>query len=446
MRIRDLPNGETRAPSRTRSRNRRRGRALALAALCATAGGALAAATASALIVQVHGTTLSYAPTHQAAVQTQKRTGLSPAASATRSPVEYNGGPVMPSNTNYALYWDPSGAPAYPAGYQTGLDRYFEDLSADSGGLQNTDSVLAQYKDAAGEFAAYNSHFGGALPDADPYPASGCSAASACLTDEQLRTELRKYVEAHALPADLQHEYFILTPPGVESCMETAGRSCSAGTTRAAFCAYHGFIETAKGPIVYANDPYVGGLDCDFGEEHPNGVADATIAGGLAHEHSESVTDPKLNAWFDSGGREVGDKCRTFKQASEYGEPLGKAPDGSNYNQVISGDLYWYQQEWSNETGECSQRAAQRPAVTKSKPKSGSAAGGTLVTITGAAFKAPASVSFGTTPASEVTIVSATTIQAVAPPGSAGTVDVTVTTAAGTSPVNAKVHFKYKRR
>lgn len=413
---------------------------LARLALCAAAVAGISPAAASAVIVQVHGATLSYTPTRQTSTQT----GFAPAAAA-KSPVVYNGGPVMASNTNYPLYWDPSGAPAYPAGYQTGVNRYLEDLAADSGGLQNTDSVLAQYKDAAGEFASYSSHFGGALLDADSYPASGCSAASTCLTDEQLRAELRKYVEAHGLPTDLQHEYFILTPPGVESCMEAAGRSCSAGAAHAAFCAYHGFIQTAKGPIVYANDPYVNGLNCDFGEEHPNGVADTAIAGGLSHEHSESVTDPELNAWFDSKGNEVGDKCRTFKQATEYGEPLGKAPDGSNYNQVINGDLYWYQQEWSNEAGECTQRAAQRPAVTKSKPKSGPAGGGRLVTITGSGFKAPASVAFGTTAASEVTVVSATTIEAVAPAGTPSTtVDLTVTTASGTSPVNPKVHFKYK--
>ena len=88
-------------------------------------------------------------------------------------------------------------------------------------------------------------------------------------------------------------------------------------------------------------------------EESPNGnPSDATIAGGLAHEHSESVTDPEINAWFDSKGEEVADKCRTLVQSSRIrSEPLGKAPDGANYNQVVDGDLYWYQQEWSNEDG-----------------------------------------------------------------------------------------------
>ena len=404
------------------------------------------------MIVHLNGRTLSYEPPPPGA-QTQAQAhgqGQGQAKGSSGKQVEYHGGPVMSSNTNYALYWDPTGGPEYPAGYESGLDRYFEDLAHDSGGDQNIDSVLTQYKDAAGETANYNSHFGGALLDTDPYPANGCSAAPTCFTDEQLRAEITRYVEAHKLPTDLQHEYFLLTPPGIESCLEAAGHSCSDGTQHAGYCAYHSYISVAKAVIVYANDPYVDGTNCDYGEEHPNNNAsDATIGGGLAHEHAESVTDPELDAWHNSKDEEVADKCRTFKEATEYGKPLGKAPDGSNYNQVINGDLYWYQQVWSNEAGECAQRSAklaQPPTVTKVAPKSGPAAGGTSVTITGANFSTPATVKFGGTPAADVTVNSSTSITAVSPAETTGTVDVTVTTAAGTSAVNKKDHFKYKSR
>jgi hypothetical protein len=402
-------------------------------------------ANASALIVSVHGGRVSYLPTRQAAptAQPQSRLLVAPLVS---HPLEYHGGPVMTSNINYTLYWDPAGAPAYPAGYQAGLNTYFEDLAHDSGGQHSTDSVLTQYKDAAGEFADYDSHFGGALIDTHAYPANGCSAAAICLTDQQLRTEIAKYLQEHKLPTDLAHEYFLLTPPGVESCFEAAGRACSAGTTHSAFCAYHSFIAVSAAVIIYANNPYVDGLNCDFGEEHPNdNPSDATIAGGLSHEHSESVTDPELTAWSDSKGEEVADKCRTFKQATEYGEPLGKAPDGANYNQVINGHLYYYQQEWSNEASECVQRLAQPPTIKKLTPKKGPTSGGTTVAITGVNFTSSATVSFGGTAAGEVTFVSPTSITAVSPAaGAAGVVDVTVTTAAGTSALIKKDHFKYK--
>jgi hypothetical protein len=408
---------------------------IALALMCASATG---------FVVRLRHRRVSYQPTRNAALRLSRYDGK-----ASVKPLEYHEGPVMPSNTNYALYWDPAGAPEYPGGYQTGLNRYFEDLAHDSGGALNTDSVLTQYGDSGGQFADYASSFGGALNDTDAYPANGCSRASFCLTDEQLRVEITAFVKAHGLPIDLKHEYFVLTPPGVETCLEASGTECSAGTSHPQFCAYHDFIPVGGSAIVYADDPYVAGVGasaeaCDAGEEHPNNNAsDATIGGGLAHEHSESLTDPELNAWFDSAGNEVADKCRTFKRATEFGEPLGKAPDGSNYNQVIDGDLYWYQQEWSNAAGACRQRLAERPLIKRVAPKSGSPSGGTMVTITGANFASPATVSFGSTPATEVTVDSASAITAVAPAG-AGSVNVTVSTASGTSALTKKDRFKYK--
>ena len=38
------------------------------------------------------------------------------------------------------------------------------------------------------------------------------------------------------------------------------------------------------------------------------------------------------------------------------GEPLGTAPDGALYNQVVNGHLYWYEEVWSNQGRRCLQR------------------------------------------------------------------------------------------
>lgn len=417
---------------------------------------AIGATAAAALIVHVNGETFGYEPVLVGGSQHANGQALDkPAAPekekakpAAKKPIEYHRGPIMPSNTNYALYWDPSGAPEYPAGYEAGINRYFEDLAHDSGGSQNTDSVLTQYGDEAGEFANYSSHFGGALADADPYPANGCSAATICLTVEQLRTEITKYVEAHGLPLGLTHEYFLLTPPGVESCLEAAGHTCSAGTKHATYCSFHSYISLTAGVIIYANTPYMQGTNCDFGEEHPNNnPSDATLGGGLVHEHSESLTDPEFTAWYYGKAKEeVADRCRTFEEETEYGPALGRASDGAKYNQVIDGDLYYYQQMWSNAAGACEQRSVlPAPTVTKVVPKSGPATGKTSVTITGTSFTSPATVKFGEAAATEVTVKSSTSITAVSPAGSVGTVNITVTTSSGTSPTTAKDHFKYKK-
>jgi hypothetical protein len=66
------------------------------------------------------------------------------------------------------------------------------------------------------------------------------------------------------------------------------------------------------------------------------------------------------------------------------------------------------------------------PSISAVSPNSGPTAGGTAVSITGANFLAGVIVLFGTTPATGVTLISPTQIQATSPAGTAGTVSVTV--------------------
>jgi hypothetical protein len=87
--------------------------------------------------------------------------------------------------------------------------------------------------------------------------------------------------------------------------------------------------------------------------------------------------------------------------------------------------------------------AASAPTVTALGTTSGSSAGGTGVTITGTDFTGAGAVSFGSTPALDFQVLSATTVFAVAPPQAAGTVDVRVTTPTGTSAVATADQFTY---
>ena len=83
-------------------------------------------------------------------------------------------------------------------------------------------------------------------------------------------------------------------------------------------------------------------------------------------------------------------------------------------------------------------------SVTGVSPASGTTKGGTSVTIMGTGFTAPTAstgVSFGGA-AAQFTVDSDTQITATSPPGN-GTVDVTVTTPAGTSPATAADQFAY---
>ncbi len=66
------------------------------------------------------------------------------------------------------------------------------------------------------------------------------------------------------------------------------------------------------------------------------------------------------------------------------------------------------------------------PSVISVRPSTGPADGGTPVTITGSSFNAEASVYFGETPASNVSVVNSSTINCTTPPHAMGAVDVTV--------------------
>ena len=89
-------------------------------------------------------------------------------------------------------------------------------------------------------------------------------------------------------------------------------------------------------------------------------------------------------------------------------------------------------------------QSAAAPVITGLSVSSGSIAGGTSVTLTGTNLGSATAVKFGSTAA---TIVSNTSTQIVAtsPAAGAGTVDVTVTTANGTSPVVPADQFTYPK-
>jgi len=77
------------------------------------------------------------------------------------------------------------------------------------------------------------------------------------------------------------------------------------------------------------------------------------------------------------------------------------------------------------------------PAVSSVFPAAGPVAGGTSITITGSGFAAPMSVTIGGVPASDVTILSPSTLRAVTPSGAVGARNIVVTSPFGTSSAGA---------
>lgn len=87
--------------------------------------------------------------------------------------------------------------------------------------------------------------------------------------------------------------------------------------------------------------------------------------------------------------------------------------------------------------------AVSAPSVTAVSPTSGKTAGGTRVTVTGAHFRHVKAVKFGIRLGSAIRVLSATTLRVTSPPHAAGTVNVRVVTAYGTSASHAADHFTY---
>ncbi len=83
------------------------------------------------------------------------------------------------------------------------------------------------------------------------------------------------------------------------------------------------------------------------------------------------------------------------------------------------------------------------PNINRVSPNTGDISIGTLVTITGSGFIGINTVMFGSTPATNFTVESGTTIKAISPPESLGTVNITVTGYGGTSQITNSDEFTY---
>jgi DNA-binding beta-propeller fold protein YncE len=127
-----------------------------------------------------------------------------------------------------------------------------------------------------------------------------------------------------------------------------------------------------------------------------------------------------------------------------WGDYSGISPDGSDFCShgpwfaAEIGGTTAGQPNWTTSVGQFTHDA---PVVDNITPKEGSP--GTQVAISGTSFTPGSVVLFGATPAKSVSFADGDDLVAVAPPHTPATVDVTVTTPLGTSPVTADDRFTY---
>jgi hypothetical protein len=255
----------------------------------------------------------------------------------------------------------------------------------------------------------------------DPKPLT--SGQITCLTDAQVRAQLQSFISVQHLPKGMSTIYYLVTPPGVTVCLDASAGHCSdfslsaeeeTKTERAStsyknsFCSYHGDInpdnavEGDANTVLYAAIPWTAGtegvggdivsgtayanaFDCQdggwnaehneekhdaFNDQEPNqagkgeegdfgqALYDLTV-NQIAEEQANTVTDPLLNGWQDSGHHEATDECRNVfgNTAGRTVEGSGTPAEGPNAgtlsNETIGSGNYFINNIWNLASHHC---------------------------------------------------------------------------------------------
>ena len=153
-----------------------------------------------------------------------------------------------------------------------------------------------------------------------------------------MQSVVSKAISSGVLPNDTNGVYFVLTSSDV--------RETSGFCTR--YCGWHTRATISGSDIKYA---FVGNPDrcpsaCEAQTTSPNGDSGADgMANIMAHETEEAISDPDLNAWYDSSGAENADKC-----AWMFGPTNGTIGSGG-YNQTLASRHWLIQMNWENTRG-----------------------------------------------------------------------------------------------
>jgi len=270
-------------------------RAILLALTVCSAVIAFSAASAQAVVTTVGSTTVGLQP----------RTSTIGSTLAERKTFSNNSGNVVLHGTgDYAIYWDP-----YDELHQewlTNIDTFFHQLGevGTSEPLGTIFAALTQYRDRGNTPTPFSAQYKGAYSDTSKFPAAGCTdpnplavGQEICLTDAQLREQLQSFITTHDLPTGMSTVYFLITPPGVTVCLDTAATHCSdyklseeeeeqgkrnSASYKNSFCSYHGDINpdsAAEGDtktILYAAIPWSAGYEGEDFEYVPFAPANPT--------------------------------------------------------------------------------------------------------------------------------------------------------------------------
>ena len=158
------------------------------------------------------------------------------------------------------------------------------------------------------------------------------------LSDSAIQDVVAGAISSGGLPYDTNAVYFVLTSADVTASSGFCTQYCGWHT--------HGTINGYDIKYSFIGNPDRCPSACEAQSTGPNGNAGADgMASIIAHELEEAVTDPDLNAWYDTRGQENADKC-----AWTFGT-VQTAPNGAAYNLTLGSMNYLIQRNWVNASG-----------------------------------------------------------------------------------------------
>jgi hypothetical protein len=257
---------------------------------------------------------------HFALPASARQSGVTPFAGSNLS---YHGGPVQAGTAHlFAIFWQPTNNVS--SGYHTLIQRFFTDIGGSTLYHNNI-----QYTQTGGG-APTSATLSGTFVDTRVYPESP-------LLDIDIQHEVTHAQSVNGWTSATNNIFFVFLQRSENLCFDSSHTQCASNT----FCAYHDFFGSNT---VYAAMPYAASFSCRAsGQTEPNhDDADLTI-NVASHEEIEAATDPLLNAWFDSSGNEIGDKCNfNFGPINAQGGDI-----------TINGHPYEVQKEWDNRVSGC---------------------------------------------------------------------------------------------
>jgi hypothetical protein len=197
-----------------------------------------------------------------------------------------HGGPVIISAKVVFIFWGPSFANASSADhtYATTLQAFRNQF-----GTTPEYNVITQYS------GILLTNLAAGTPDW-----FDTTTPPTNVTDSTVRSEVNRYLVSHAF--DNSTIYEVVIP---KTSYSSSGGSTSCGGPALAYCAYHGHYLSGGNDVKYVILPYPSCSGCKV-----TGWTDVQNAEHFfCHETREAVTDPDLNAWYDSTGNECDDKC-----------------------------------------------------------------------------------------------------------------------------------------